>query len=236
MDCRRRRIRIGNGARDRRVVTRIRTRADVAGVGRAGDTRYATGETAIAERLDFSIPCALYTARAAVVRIQRQTDADSELRRLSRQITELRPDQRDVGEIDLAISGIGPRRGRDDRCQTGDRWITGESPGGICREIGTSRRRRTGPCSDRQRYTSGEQRRAQRRHTYFHRNPPRLIALPRCEVFVLALRCGEWLSRSARASMRLRSNCKRVSIDWKAYVDPIALYIGPKSKGAQRVL
>src|SRR5437667_5522 len=145
LDCRGRRIWIGNGRCDRCIVARIRPRADIAGVGRARDTRYAAGETAVAERLDLSVPGALYAAAAAVVVIQRQTDPNSEFRRLPRLIAEVRPDQRHVGEIHLAIAEIGAGRRSDDRRQAGNRWVTRESPSGIRREIGTRRSGRAGP-------------------------------------------------------------------------------------------
>src|SRR5439155_21928832 len=59
LDRRGGRIRIGNGACDRCVVSRVCTRPDVTGVSRARNPRDASGETAISERLDLSIPSAL---------------------------------------------------------------------------------------------------------------------------------------------------------------------------------
>src|SRR6267378_2387423 len=74
-----RRVWVGNGVGDGRVVSCVCTGADVAGVGRARHTADAPRETAIPERLDVSVPSALYASRAAVIHIQRKPDTDSEL-------------------------------------------------------------------------------------------------------------------------------------------------------------
>jgi hypothetical protein len=63
---------------------------------------------------------ALHASAAAVIRVQRQADTDSELRRLSGQVTELGADQCHVGQVDLAIGGVGSGRRNDCRRQTGN--------------------------------------------------------------------------------------------------------------------
>src|SRR5213594_2978143 len=65
-DRRRGRVWVGNGIGDGRVVSCVRASADVAGVGRARHAGDAPRETAISERLDVSVPSALYASRAAV--------------------------------------------------------------------------------------------------------------------------------------------------------------------------